>query len=185
VQGARLVKRSVYGPSALFLFIAPPSMAELERRLRGRGTESEEKIQLRTAAAAVEMAASDEPGFFHAHVVNERLDAAAAAVRAAIAAHAPGLLPHPAPPLPAVLRRCADAAREEPPLAQDSRGFNCAVGGTVLATASARPEAREYMEATVVPVLRDALRELNRTRPDNPLAFVADFLNAARRSQAA
>jgi len=44
VQGAESVKRARLG--AVFLFIAPPSMDELERRLRGRGTETEEKARL-------------------------------------------------------------------------------------------------------------------------------------------
>jgi len=44
VQGAASVKRSPLG--AVFVFIAPPSMDELERRLRGRGTETEEKARV-------------------------------------------------------------------------------------------------------------------------------------------
>ena len=44
-QGAEIVKRSSL--NARFLFIAPPCFDELERRLRGRGTESEDKIQVR------------------------------------------------------------------------------------------------------------------------------------------
>jgi guanylate kinase len=43
VQGAEAVKRTQLG--AAFVFIAPPSMDELERRLRGRGTETEEKAR--------------------------------------------------------------------------------------------------------------------------------------------
>ena len=47
VQGAEIVKKSTL--DALFVFIAPPSMEELEKRLRGRGTEKEESIQKRLA----------------------------------------------------------------------------------------------------------------------------------------
>ena len=43
VQGAESVKSARLG--AKFLFVAPPSMDELERRLRGRGTETEEKVR--------------------------------------------------------------------------------------------------------------------------------------------
>lgn len=43
VQGAEAVKRTQLG--AAFVFISPPSMEELERRLRGRGTETEEKAR--------------------------------------------------------------------------------------------------------------------------------------------
>ena len=41
--------------NALFVFIAPPSDQELEKRLRGRGTESEEQIQQRMANAKAEI----------------------------------------------------------------------------------------------------------------------------------
>ena len=43
VQGAESVKRAALG--AVFVFIAPPSMEELERRLRGRGTETDDKVR--------------------------------------------------------------------------------------------------------------------------------------------
>lgn len=56
--GARQVKSRV--PEAVMLFIAPPSLAELERRLRGRGTDSEEKIQKRLARAREEIRALRE-----------------------------------------------------------------------------------------------------------------------------
>ena len=45
VQGAEIVKRSSL--NSRFVFIAPPSFEELERRLRSRGTETEDKIQAR------------------------------------------------------------------------------------------------------------------------------------------
>ena len=45
VKGAETVKRTPL--DALFLFISPPSFDALEERLRGRGTETEEKIQAR------------------------------------------------------------------------------------------------------------------------------------------
>ena len=43
------------GGLAKFIFFAPPSFEELEARLRGRGTETEEKIALRLGNAAAEM----------------------------------------------------------------------------------------------------------------------------------
>ena len=46
-------------PQAKLIFIAPPSIEELERRLRGRGTESEEVIAQRLANAAGEMEAAE------------------------------------------------------------------------------------------------------------------------------
>jgi guanylate kinase len=51
VQGAAQVK--ALDPSALVVFIAPPSLEELERRLRGRG-DPEEKIRQRLALATSE-----------------------------------------------------------------------------------------------------------------------------------
>lgn len=58
LQGARQVRRSM--PEALLVFLAPPSWAELEKRLRGRGTEPEEVIARRLAAGRIEMAAEPE-----------------------------------------------------------------------------------------------------------------------------
>lgn len=44
------------GLNAIFVFVAPPSIEELEKRLRGRGTESEEQIQRRLTNAKEEIA---------------------------------------------------------------------------------------------------------------------------------
>lgn len=46
------------GLKAIFVFVAPPSLEELERRLRGRGTESEEQVTRRLKNAREEMARS-------------------------------------------------------------------------------------------------------------------------------
>ena len=53
VQGAMQVRRRM--PESVSIFILPPSFEELENRLRGRGTETEEKIQMRLGAARREM----------------------------------------------------------------------------------------------------------------------------------
>jgi len=53
-QGARQIRQSM--PECLSVFILPPSRAELERRLRGRGTDAEEVIQRRLHDAASDMA---------------------------------------------------------------------------------------------------------------------------------
>jgi guanylate kinase len=53
VQGAATIKGGV--PGAVFIFIAPPSMEDLEERLRQRKTESGIDLNLRTKAAAEEM----------------------------------------------------------------------------------------------------------------------------------
>jgi guanylate kinase len=52
IQGALKVKEKF--PDTLLLFVTPPSAQELERRLRGRGTESEEVIQSRLRRAREE-----------------------------------------------------------------------------------------------------------------------------------
>ncbi len=72
VQGARTVKR-LFGGDALALFIAPPSLEVLERRLRGRTTETEETLRTRLDRARLELAAADA---FDAVVVNDELEAA-------------------------------------------------------------------------------------------------------------
>ena len=58
LQGARQVRQAC--PDARFVFLAPPSMAELVRRLVGRGTESEEQRERRLETAQAEMAAQAE-----------------------------------------------------------------------------------------------------------------------------
>ena len=71
VQGAATIRR--LAPEALLIFLAPPSFAELTRRLRQRRTESEEALQRRIEAARQEMAALET---FDYVVVNyeDRLD---------------------------------------------------------------------------------------------------------------
>jgi len=72
VNGALNVKRT-FGDDALVLFIAPPSVDELKRRLEGRGTENLESLQNRIDRAEQELATADA---CDAVVVNDDLDAA-------------------------------------------------------------------------------------------------------------
>lgn len=65
VRGARSVKERF--PRAITIFIAPPSFASLEERLRRRGTDTEEQIRARLAAAEEEMLSR---GWFDATVPN-------------------------------------------------------------------------------------------------------------------
>jgi guanylate kinase len=58
IEGARQVRR--VDPEALLVFLAPPSWEELERRLRGRGTENPEIIARRLERATIELAAAPE-----------------------------------------------------------------------------------------------------------------------------
>lgn len=81
VRGAMQVKAAC--PDAVMIFILPPSRAELERRLRGRGTETEEKIQRRLQAADTETAAA---GRYDYIVVNAKVAEAADAISSIITA---------------------------------------------------------------------------------------------------
>ncbi|MBV7653568.1 guanylate kinase [Streptomyces albidoflavus] len=72
LQGARQVKESM--ADAQLVFLAPPSWAELVRRLTGRGTESAEVIERRLAAARIELAAEAE---FDTTLVNTSVEAVA------------------------------------------------------------------------------------------------------------
>ncbi|HEY0346497.1 MAG TPA: guanylate kinase [Solirubrobacteraceae bacterium] len=85
LQGARQVREAM--PSAVQVFIAPPSLEALRARLVGRGTDEPAQVEARLRTAEREVAAQDE--FAHV-VVNDRLEDAvdelAAIVRDAIAA---------------------------------------------------------------------------------------------------
>eukprot|EP00193_Tetraselmis_chui_P011263 CAMPEP_0177771942 /NCGR_PEP_ID=MMETSP0491_2-20121128/11917_1 /TAXON_ID=63592 /ORGANISM="Tetraselmis chuii, Strain PLY429" /LENGTH=219 /DNA_ID=CAMNT_0019289637 /DNA_START=256 /DNA_END=915 /DNA_ORIENTATION=+ len=72
VQGAEIVNKR--GIDATYVFISPPSVQELEARLRGRGTESEASIQKRLGNATGEMEKASEVGFFEHNIVNRDVD---------------------------------------------------------------------------------------------------------------
>lgn len=71
VQGAFQVKEKL--PDATLIFIEPPSMDELERRIIGRGTESEDVIESRMRTARVEMERKME---YDIAVMNDDVDSA-------------------------------------------------------------------------------------------------------------
>ncbi len=72
VKGGLNLKR-IFGEQALAVFIQPPSIEELERRLRGRGTDSEEMIAKRVNKASIEL--QDAP-YFDTIIVNDTLEEA-------------------------------------------------------------------------------------------------------------
>lgn len=74
VVGALNLKKQ-FGDRALTLFVRAPSVEILEQRIRGRGTDSEEKIQQRVAKATIEMSRAPE---FDKVVVNDDLNTAKA-----------------------------------------------------------------------------------------------------------
>jgi len=71
LEGARQIRKSF--PKALQIFLAPPNISELEKRIRGRGTETEEAIRNRLAIANKELSAKKE---FDAVVINEDIEKA-------------------------------------------------------------------------------------------------------------
>ncbi len=72
-QGARQVRESM--PECVTIFILPPSLEELERRLRDRRTDSPEVIERRLRDALSDMAHWDE---FHHVIINDKLEQAVA-----------------------------------------------------------------------------------------------------------
>ena len=69
LEGARQIRKSF--PKAFQIFLAPPNLSELEKRIRGRGTETEEAIKDRLEIANKELIAQNE---FDAVVINEDID---------------------------------------------------------------------------------------------------------------
>lgn len=74
MQGVKQIKQSSI--SARYIFIAPPSMSELESRLRGRGTEKEESIVKRLEQAKKELEYSQTDGVHDIIIINQDLDKA-------------------------------------------------------------------------------------------------------------
>ncbi|PNY13127.1 guanylate kinase [Trifolium pratense] len=72
VQGARSVRASSL--DAIFIFIWPPSMEELEKRLRERGTETEEQLLKRLRNAQAEIEQGKSPGIFDYILYNDKLE---------------------------------------------------------------------------------------------------------------
>lgn len=82
VQGCRAV-RDMQIP-AVNVFIEPPSMEALEERLRSRGSEEEDRIQLRMEGAKAEMEAKEEEGLFQHVIMNDDVEQAFEALKTAI-----------------------------------------------------------------------------------------------------
>jgi len=83
VKGGMSVKKA-FGPEVLAIFVQPPSVEVLAQRLKGRGTESEDKIQLRLDKAQKELAFA--PSFDHV-LVNDELALAIEQAEALILNH--------------------------------------------------------------------------------------------------
>ncbi|XP_043277896.1 guanylate kinase isoform X2 [Venturia canescens] len=74
MQGVMQIKKSDLEP--LLIFIKPPSISELENRLKGRKTETHDSLQRRLSMARAEIDYGEQPGNFHAVIVNDNLDKA-------------------------------------------------------------------------------------------------------------
>jgi guanylate kinase len=72
VQGAKQIREAM--PEALLVFLEPPTWADLEARLAGRGTESQTQVQARLDAALKEL---ESKGFFDEVIVNDEVNRAA------------------------------------------------------------------------------------------------------------
>lgn len=81
IQGAVQIKKSY--PGAIFIFILPPSMAELRKRITGRDSETEESLKRRLGEAMKEISYVDKYNYY---VVNDDLQEAVNRVMAIIAA---------------------------------------------------------------------------------------------------
>lgn len=81
MQGALKIKENY--PEGVFIFILPPSMAELRKRLTGRGTETEEAIEMRLGETLKELSYIDKYDYC---VVNGVLEEAVARVKAIVVA---------------------------------------------------------------------------------------------------
>jgi len=80
IQGAEQVRKNA---DPVTVFISPPTLGELERRLRGRGTESAGDIAVRLENAKQEMAAANSYRYL---IINDELDQAVRDLQAVIAA---------------------------------------------------------------------------------------------------
>ena len=81
MQGALKVKENY--PDGIFIFILPPSMSELRKRLTGRGTETAEAIEMRLGETLKELSYIDKYDYC---VVNGQLEEAVARVKAIVTA---------------------------------------------------------------------------------------------------
>ena len=86
VQGARQIRRAL-GARAALIFLMPPSLARLRRRLARRRTDSASAIHQRIAAARRELACA---GWYDYRVVNDRLEQTVAQVKAIVARRGSG-----------------------------------------------------------------------------------------------
>ena len=81
VNGAEQVMKTIGKENVVSIFILPPSMEELETRIRGRSTESEEIVQKRLAKARKELPFKKD---YRYHVINDSLERCAEEIKSII-----------------------------------------------------------------------------------------------------
>jgi guanylate kinase len=106
IQGCQSVKKSAL--QCRYLFINPPSIEELEKRLKGRGTETEDKVKVRLQNAIGEIEYGQAEGNFDALVVNDSVDGSVRAIVKALAAWYPSLKFDKERACPNMLCKCPD-----------------------------------------------------------------------------
>ncbi|KAF7281930.1 guanylate kinase-like isoform X2 [Rhynchophorus ferrugineus] len=79
VQGVKQIKTTSFKP--WYIFVSPPSLHELEVRLRGRNTETEESLRERLRIAGEELKYGETPGNFDLNIVNNDLNEAYSILR--------------------------------------------------------------------------------------------------------
>jgi guanylate kinase len=131
VQGARSIREA--GLPALLVFVAPPSLEELERRLQGRGTETPVSMGKRIQNAKQEISALNERGLFDYLLLNDNLDESAAELERIAQRAIEGL--------PAEPGKVPDEVRFE----DDGMEYPGAVGSNAAAAAAAGAAAAELL----------------------------------------
>ena len=81
IQGAKLVRN--HYPDAVYIFLSPPSLEELEKRLNKRGTENEESKAIRLKNAQIELKEKEHYNYL---IINDNLDEAVDKLRSIIIA---------------------------------------------------------------------------------------------------
>ncbi|XP_034942439.1 guanylate kinase isoform X1 [Chelonus insularis] len=79
MQGVEQIKKTSLNP--LLVFIKPPSLDELEKRLKMRKTETDDSLKQRLAIAIEEIKYGEKAGNFHRIIVNDNIDKAYAELR--------------------------------------------------------------------------------------------------------
>ncbi|KAI8579999.1 hypothetical protein K450DRAFT_238861 [Umbelopsis ramanniana AG] len=74
MQGVQAVKQTTLNPR--YIFVQPPSLETLEKRLRGRGTEAEDAILNRLAASRRELEYAQQPNAYDRIIINDDLNRA-------------------------------------------------------------------------------------------------------------